>query len=59
MNERLVPSNDNQVLVAVELLNLQNDISRLLLDDLPQDMAARRALALTMREVAEDLEVFS
>lgn len=53
---REVPSNDNQVIVAVDLMNLENDINRFLIEDKAGDMAARRKLALEMRMVANDME---
>lgn len=50
------PNNDNHVLVTVELLNVRNDVERFLLEEKVHDQAARRALAINLREVAKDLE---
>ena len=51
------PSNDNQVVVSVDLMNARNDIERFLVEERAGDMDARRKLATVMREVAEELEV--
>ena len=48
--------NGNHVLVTVELMNVRNDVERFLLEEKVHDQAARRVLALTLREVADDLE---
>lgn len=55
----LAPSNDNKVIVVVDLMNIGNDIARFLQEERAGDMPARRKLASIMREVAEELEKLS
>jgi len=52
-----VPSNDNQVLVTVDHMNLETTINRFLLENKARDMGARRRLALEMRMAAAELEI--
>lgn len=52
-----VPSNDNQVLVTVDLMNLETTINRFLLENKARDMGARRRMALEMRMAAAELEL--
>ena len=59
ISERLHVTNDNLVLITVDLMNLNNDISRFLVLEKPEDMTARRTLALNMRLMASELELAS